>query len=130
HPSEIAATLSAARSKVDGQEISRVVAIFQPHRYSRTATFLKEFATCFKNADLLLLTDIYSAGEVNLHNITGQNLAQAVKENHDQVIYEPSLPSLTQLLPNLLHPGDLVLFLGAGNLNQIIPQVIASYRDT
>ncbi|WP_107670756.1 UDP-N-acetylmuramate--L-alanine ligase [Cyanothece sp. BG0011] len=127
HPSEIEATLSAARSKVDGQQISRVVAIFQPHRYSRTVTFLKEFATCFKDADLVMLTDIYSAGEVNLHNISGQDLAEAVKNNHSQVIYEPSLNRLPQVISDGLHPGDLVLFLGAGNLNQIIPQVIAQY---
>ncbi|MGK7962921.1 UDP-N-acetylmuramate--L-alanine ligase [Crocosphaera sp.] len=128
HPSEIEATLSAARSKVDGENISRVVAIFQPHRYSRTATFLKEFAACFKHADLVILTDIYSAGEVNLHNISGQDLAEAVEDHHSQVIYEPSLNALNEALPRLLHPGDLVLFLGAGNLNQIIPQVISQYQ--
>ncbi len=128
HPSEISATLSAARSKVDGNNISRVVAIFQPHRYSRTATFLKEFSACFNHADLVILTDIYSAGEVNLHNISGQDLAIAVQDNHAQVIYEPSLNTLNSALPTLLQPGDLVLFLGAGNLNQIIPQVISQYQ--
>ena len=128
HPSEIEATLSAARSKVDGKNISRVVAIFQPHRYSRTATFLKEFAACFNHSDLVFLTDIYSAGEVNLHNISGEDLAEAVQNHHSQVIYEPSLNALNEALPQLLQPGDLVLFLGAGNLNQIIPQVISQYE--
>ncbi|MDJ0597551.1 MAG: UDP-N-acetylmuramate--L-alanine ligase [Crocosphaera sp.] len=128
HPSEIEATLSAARCKVDGNNSSRIVAIFQPHRYSRTATFLKEFAACFNHADLVILTDIYSAGEVNLHNISGEDLAQAVKHNHSQVIYEPCLNALNEALPSLLQPGDLVLFLGAGNLNQIIPQVISQYQ--
>ena len=128
HPSEIEATLSAARSKVDGDNISRVVAIFQPHRYSRTATFLKEFSACFNHADVVILTDIYSAGEINLHNISGEDLAHAVKDNHTQVIYEPSLQALNEALPSLLNPGDLVLFLGAGNLNQIIPQVISQYQ--
>ena len=129
HPSEIEATLSAARCKVDGNNISRVVAIFQPHRYSRTATFLKEFSVCFNYADLVVLTDIYSAGEVNRHNISGQDLAIAVQDNHHaQVIYEPSLKALNEALPSLLQPGDLVLFLGAGNLNQIIPQVISQYQ--
>ncbi|MEL4895761.1 UDP-N-acetylmuramate--L-alanine ligase [Crocosphaera sp. Alani8] len=128
HPSEIEATLSAARSQVDGKKVSRVVAIFQPHRYSRTATFLKEFAACFHDADLVILTDIYSAGEVNLHNISGEDLAIAVGENHPQVIYQPSLNTLKETLPMLVQPGDLVLFLGAGNLNQIIPQVISQYK--
>ncbi|ACK66564.1 UDP-N-acetylmuramate/alanine ligase [Rippkaea orientalis PCC 8801] len=127
HPSEIQATLSAARSKVDQNGSSRVVAIFQPHRYSRTATFLADFAQAFQAADLVILSDIYSAGEVNIHNITGQDLANAVKVHHSQVIYEPCLKALTESLPQLLQPGDLALFLGAGNLNQIIPQVIARY---
>ena len=113
---------------MDGKNISRVVAIFQPHRYSRTATFFKEFSACFKHADLVLLTDIYSAGEVNQHNISGQDLAIAVQDNHTQVIYEPSLKALNEALPSVLQPGDLVLFLGAGNLNQIIPQVISQYQ--
>ncbi len=125
HPSEIQATLSAARSKVS--QNSRVVAIFQPHRYSRTATFLEEFTRAFQDADLVILTDIYSAGEVNLSNITGQDLANGIKRHHSQVIYEPSLSTLTASLRDWLKAGDLALFLGAGNLNQIIPQVIASF---
>ncbi|GBF82895.1 UDP-N-acetylmuramate--L-alanine ligase [Aphanothece sacrum] len=127
HPSEIQATLSAARSKLGSESSSRVVAIFQPHRYTRTMTFLEDFATSFKAADLVILTDIYSAGEANISHLQGQDVAEAVKQHHSQVIYEPDLSSLTQLLPEILQSGDLVLFLGAGNLNQIIPQVIASY---
>ncbi|HAC63750.1 MAG TPA: UDP-N-acetylmuramate--L-alanine ligase [Cyanothece sp. UBA12306] len=130
HPSEIEATLSAARSKVGHNHAGRVVAIFQPHRYSRTTTFLADFAKAFQEADLVILSDIYSAGEVNIHNITGEDLANAIKIHHSQVIYQPCLKTLTKSLPELLQPGDLALFLGAGNLNQIIPQVIASYNDT
>ncbi|XTZ20480.1 MAG: glutamate ligase domain-containing protein, partial [cyanobacterium endosymbiont of Rhopalodia fuxianensis] len=125
HPSEIRATLSAARSKV-GQN-SRVVAVFQPHRYSRTATFLEEFTISFQDADFIVLTDIYSAGEANVANITSQDLVNEIKRHHCEVIYQPSLEALIESLPKLLRPGDLVLFLGAGNLNQIIPQVIASF---
>lgn len=125
HPSEIRATLSAARSKVE--QNSRVVAIFQPHRYSRTATFLEEFTTSFQDADFIVLTDIYSAGEANVANITGQDLANEIKRHHCGVIYQPSLEALIKSLPKLLRPGDLVLFLGAGDLNQIIPQVIAGF---
>ncbi|WP_416378797.1 UDP-N-acetylmuramate--L-alanine ligase [Cyanobacterium sp. uoEpiScrs1] len=125
HPSEIRATLSAARSKVE--QNSRLVAIFQPHRYSRTATFLEEFTTAFQDADFIVLTDIYSAGEANIANITGQDLANEVKRHHSEVIYQPSLEALIESLPKLLRTGDLVLFLGAGNLNQIIPRVIAAF---
>ncbi len=126
HPSEILATLSAARQKVTHGQYSRVVAIFQPHRYSRTSIFLEEFAASFKDADLVILTNIYSAGETNVMNIQGEDLVTAVSRYHNNVIYQPSLRELTHFLPKILQSGDLALFLGAGNLNQIIPDVLAA----
>lgn len=127
HPSEIRATLAAARLQaVPG---SRVVAIFQPHRYSRTLTFLDEFATSFGHADLVVLTDIYSAGETNPGSVSGQTLADRVVQHHDHVYYQPSVEDMCEFLTNILIPGDLVLFLGAGNLNQVIPTLIAALRQ-
>jgi UDP-N-acetylmuramate--alanine ligase len=127
HPSEIRATLAAARLKLGQDKSSRVVAIFQPHRYSRTSTFLEEFATAFGDADLVVLTDIYSAGETNPQNVSGQQVADKITEHHHQVFYYPALDLLGSSLKNILQPGDLALFLGAGNLNQVIPEVIALY---
>ncbi|MGK7873566.1 MAG: UDP-N-acetylmuramate--L-alanine ligase [Xenococcaceae cyanobacterium] len=124
HPSEIRATLAAARLRLSKYCSQRVVAIFQPHRYSRTLTFLEEFGASFRDADLVVVTDIYSAGEANLGQISGQKVAEAIANHHDQVFYHPSLNSLSSLLTELLQPRDLALFLGAGNLNQVIPQVI------
>ncbi|HLO87995.1 MAG TPA: cyanophycin synthetase, partial [Nostocaceae cyanobacterium] len=124
HPSEIRATLAAAR--LQARPGQRVVAIFQPHRYSRTLTFLEEFAESFTHADLVVLTDIYSAGEPNLGHVSGEQLAAAVSQQHPQVVYQPNLPSMCEFLLATLHPGDLALFLGAGNLNQVIPEVIAT----
>lgn len=130
HPSEIMATLAAAKQKVQlGGEGQRVVAIFQPHRYSRTATFLEEFATAFKDADLVVVTDIYSAGEKNTSGIQGESLAKAIASHHPQVYYQACLASLGDFLQKqILQPGDLALFLGAGNLNQTIPEIIALYK--
>lgn len=125
HPSEIRATLEAARSKLIKNIPSRVVAIFQPHRYSRTATFLEEFATAFGAADLAIVTDIYSAGEANVQKISGRDVAEAIDRHHPQVHYHANLSSLPSFLEEILQPGDLVLFLGAGNLNQTIPDAIA-----
>ena len=125
HPSEIRATLAAARLQSQAQR-QRLVAIFQPHRYSRTLTFLDQFATAFSDADLVIVTDIYSAGEVNLSQISGQQVAIAIAHHHPQVLYHGELNSLCQRLTNVLQSGDLTLFLGAGNLNQIIPQLLAS----
>ncbi len=126
HPSELLATLAAARQKVTHGQYSRIVAIFQPHRYSRTSIFLEEFATSFKDADVVILTDIYGAGETNTMNIQGEDLVKAVRKHHKNVIYQPSLLELTEFLGKALQSGDLTLFLGAGNLNQIIPDVLAN----
>ena len=126
HPSELLATLGAARQKVTHGQYSRIVAIFQPHRYSRTSIFLEEFATSFKDADLVILTDIYGAGETNTMNIQGEDLVKAVSKHHKNVIYQPSLVELTEFLGKTLQSGDLTLFLGAGNLNQIIADVLAN----
>ncbi len=126
HPSEIQATLAAARLQV---ELSRrIVAIFQPHRYSRTLTFLSDFAKSFGDADLVVVTDIYSAGESGVGQITGEQVRAAIAAHHERVYYQPTLEKVSQLLAQILQPGDLAIFLGAGNLNQIIPQVIQSYQ--
>ncbi len=138
HPTEITATLKSARLRVDGDpSLNRVIAIFQPHRYSRTQTFLAEFATAFQDADLVVITDIYSAGETNDRGISGEDLAKAIRrvrgsviaQHHPQVHYHATVDSLPQFLKTaILQPGDLALFLGAGNLNQAIPKAIALYQ--
>ncbi len=124
HPSEIRATLAAAR--LQARPGQRVVAIFQPHRYSRTLTFLEEFAESFSYADLVVLTDIYSAGELNLGQISGEKLADEVAKHNSQVTYQPTLTAVCEYLLQALCRGDLALFLGAGNLNQVIPDVMAT----
>ncbi len=126
HPSEIKVTLAAARLRVtkDSSE-KRVIAIFQPHRYTRTEVFMAEFAEAFGDADLVIVTDIYSAGETNINGITGKQLATKIAQNHPQVFYHPDLFSLPNFLQQkILQPGDLAMFLGAGNLNQTIPKTI------
>ena len=127
HPSEIRVTLAAARLQTrPGQ---RVVAIFQPHRYTRTLTFLKEFAESFTHADLVVLTDIYSAGEPDLGQVSGQDLATAISKYNPEVVYQHTLPLVSEFLLQTLRPGDLALFLGAGNLNQAIPELITTMSE-
>ncbi len=131
HPSELRATLAAARLQTSGSRHPvkrRVVAIFQPHRYSRTLTFLADFATAFGDADLVVISDIYSAGEANPGNISGQQVANLIANHHPQVEYQPSLQAVSKRLSELLKPGDIALFLGAGNINQLIPEVMAFYQ--
>lgn len=131
HPSEIQVTLAAARLRIQSADSpqQRIVAVFQPHRYSRTQTFLKEFAQSFMDADVVVTTDIYSAGETNPGTVTGASLAEAIAHHHPHTLYEPSLPAIPAFLQATLKPGDLVIFLGAGNLNRVIPDLLAHYQN-
>lgn len=131
HPSEIQVTLAAARLRAQplNERHRRVVAVFQPHRYSRTQAFIADFAQSFGNADLVVTTDVYSAGEPSLGQITGQQVADAIAVHHPQVIYQPTLQAVTAYLMETLLPDDLVLFLGAGNLNRVIPDLAAHYQQ-
>lgn len=141
HPSEILATLKAARLQVTTGKTrlpvlpKRVVAIFQPHRYSRTQALLQDFATCFGDADEILICEVYSAGERNTAGVNGQTLAEAVA-NHQSahhgtnVHYCPTMDDVNAWLRANLQPQDLALFLGAGNLNQIIPALVDSFHAT
>ena len=131
HPKEIAVTLVAAKLRISqNPEKQRVVAVFQAHRYSRAQAFLAEFALAFNDADLVVVTDIYSAGETNSTGITGPQLANAIAKHHPQVHYHGDLSSLPEFLQaQILQPGDLAIFLGAGNLNQTIPKTISLYED-
>jgi UDP-N-acetylmuramate--alanine ligase len=128
HPSEILVTLSAARLRVGVER--RVVAIFQPHRYSRTLEFLAEFAQSFKDADLVIITDIYSAGEANTGAVSGEKVVAQIGNYHPNVCYQPTLEAVSQYLTQNLQQGDICLFLGAGNLNQIIPNIVNFYQTT
>jgi UDP-N-acetylmuramate--alanine ligase len=126
HPSEILVTLSAARIRVGTKR--RVVAIFQPHRYSRTLEFLPEFARSFKDADLVVITDIYSAGEADTGLISAEQLVAEIAKHNPNVRYQPTLDDVSQFLTQNLQPSDICLFLGAGSLNQIIPGVVNFYQ--
>ena len=127
HPSEIQVTLAAGRLQVKSNQ--RLVAIFQPHRYSRTEVFMQDFAKSFKDADTVIITDVYSAGEEKREHITGEHLANLIRNNnHTQVYYQSSLSDVVKFLKEYLKPGDLALFLGAGNLNGIIPDLVSFFQ--
>jgi UDP-N-acetylmuramate--alanine ligase len=128
HPSEILVTLSAARLRVGSDR--RVVAVFQPHRYTRTLEFLNEFARSFTDADLVVITDIYSAGEANTKAISGETVVTEIGKYHANVRYQPTLTEVSEFLLQNLQPGDICLCLGAGNLNQIIPDLVEAYRSS
>jgi UDP-N-acetylmuramate--alanine ligase len=123
HPSEIRATLDAAR---DGWP-RRLVCVFQPHRYTRLAKLMSRFATAFNQADVLVLTEIYPAGEEPMPGVTGKALyEETLGSGHRKVLFEPDQKKIPGLLRSVLEPGDMLLVLGAGNVNRIIPDIVAT----
>jgi UDP-N-acetylmuramate--alanine ligase len=125
HPSEVAATLSMARLMVSSgcsplpEPPQRLVAVFQPHRYSRTAQFLEGFAAALTQADLVLIAPLYSAGEAPMAGISSASLAQAVRTlAGDLEVFEAkTLDHLASQIAACTRPGDLVLAMGAGDVN-------------
>ncbi len=121
HPTEIKATLEAAK---DGW-MRRVVAVFQPHRYTRLSHLMKAFATAFNQADVLIMTEIYPAGEPPIAGVTGKALYEEVLQfGHKQAFFEPDLAKIPALVGKLAQPNDIVLILGAGNIARAIPGII------
>ena len=122
-PGEVRATLAAAREG----GWSRVIAVFQPHRYSRTAHLWRDFGDAFEDADLVVLTDVYAAGEPPQPGVSGRLVLQAVCEARPdtRVLYLPKRSDLLERLPGLTRPGDLVLTLGAGDVTSLADEWLA-----
>ncbi|MFO7578531.1 MAG: UDP-N-acetylmuramate--L-alanine ligase [Pelovirga sp.] len=120
HPVEIRATLAAAK----GGWGKRVLAIFQPHRYSRTEALFSEFLTAFYDADVLVVTAVYAAGEDPLPGASGDALAAGIIDHgHKAVSYCATLEEAADAIVSQARPGDMVITLGAGNVNQACQMV-------
>jgi UDP-N-acetylmuramate--alanine ligase len=123
HPTEIRATLAAAREHHTG----RLVVVFQPHRYTRTRDLFDEFSAAFHDADLLVLTEIYAASEPKLPGVEASALASAIRERgHRDVRFVSELEAIAAALVPELRDGDLVLTLGAGSITRLGPQLLAA----
>ncbi len=114
HPVEIAAVLKAAR---DIQKENRVIAVVQPHRYTRLKTLFEDFCTCFNEADIVLTAPVYAAGETPLEGFDHTALAKGLLvHGHRQAQEVPSLEALPEVLHDIVQPGDMVVCLGAGDI--------------
>ena len=126
HPTEIKATLAAARAAFK----RRLVVAFQPHRYTRTRDLFDDFLTTFNDADVLLVTDIYAASEKPIEGVTAQKLVDGVRAcGHKDVTYLPTNEEALARLIELIAPGDVVLTLGAGNLNQVAADLVRRLEE-
>ncbi len=114
HPVEIRATLSAAREVWPGR---RLVVAFQPHRYSRTRALFKDFLSAFNEADVLLLFDVYAAGEEPIAEAGGDRLCEAIREHgHKGTLFAGKAADAGETVRSLLRPGDIFLTMGAGDV--------------
>ncbi len=127
HPTEITATLEAAKN---GWR-RRIVAVFQPHRYTRLSALMREFATSFNQADILITTEIYPAGEHPMPGITGKALFEEITQyGHKGAHYEPELEGVAGRAASLARPGDMIIVMGAGNIYQVIPGIVQKLEGT
>lgn len=114
HPAEITATLKATRECWPER---RVVVVFQPHRHTRTRDLFDRFVVSFNDADILIVTDIYSAGEELVEGVSAESLVQGIKDHgHRDVILCPAQEDVVSTLIRVVKPGDLVVTLGAGDI--------------
>ncbi|MDA8163030.1 MAG: UDP-N-acetylmuramate--L-alanine ligase [Desulfobacteraceae bacterium] len=117
HPTEIEATLKAARCCWPGR---RIVALFEPHRYTRTKALMDEFALAFKDADEIWLTEIYPASETPIVGVSGERLARVIRDKlGGSVYFVKACEEFPNAVVERLRPGDVVLTLGAGSIGQI-----------
>ncbi|HMA46529.1 MAG TPA: cyanophycin synthetase, partial [Frankiaceae bacterium] len=121
HPTEVATVLRTARPVADG---GRLIAAFQPHRYSRTAAFAGALGEALGLADAVVVMDVYGAGEDPLPGVSGASVARAVPLPPDRVVFEPSWSAVAGRLAELARPGDLVLTLGAGDVTLLGPELL------
>jgi UDP-N-acetylmuramate--alanine ligase len=127
HPTEVKAVLDMA-GQVTG---SRVVAVFQPHRYTRTRMLSGDFGTSFGGADIVVVTDVYGAGEEPEPGVTGKLIADSILENEPgkRVEYFASRANLAQNVADMLAPGDTVITMGAGDITQCAREIMERLPD-
>ena len=120
HPAEIRATLEAAR----GCGYKRLLVLFQPHRYSRTKFLWEDFRRSFNEADILVITEIYAAGEAAVDGVNGEILSEAISTaGHKNVVFTSTMQAGMEFLYREARPGDAIMTIGAGSVNRVLDQL-------
>ena len=127
HPTEIKATLQAARQANPG----RVIGVFQPHRYTRTKYLYERFGASLLDADIAIINNIYSAGEQPLEGVDAQLIVDAAKRyNVHEVIYIENLADVVDYLASIARPGDVILTMGAGNIRSCGVELVKKLAES
>lgn len=130
HPEELRVTLRAAREGMAQHSERRIIALFQPHRYTRTRDLFDEFLSAFDDADTVILTEIYAAGEEHIEGVNGESLYRALKKRgHVDVRFVPHKEELTMALLDVVQSGDVVLTLGAGDIYRTGVELLSRLRE-
>ena len=124
HPTEVRATLAAARIRFPGR---RLACLFQPHTYTRTRYLLDEFRTCFQGCDLLLIAETYAAREEPSAGMSAEELAHEIQ--HPSARYAGSLEECADGAVALLKPGDVFFTIGAGDVDKVGPMVLEALKQ-
>ena len=124
HPTEVEATLEAARLSN-----RRVVMVFQPHRYTRTKFLFDEFVKCLRLSDYLILTDIYAASEPPISGVTAEKLVESIKKDFKKPIFYLKKNEIMEHVCKAAKPGDVILFQGAGDVNQMIEPLLKRLQE-
>ena len=128
HPTEIRATLEAARASIRASGRGKIHVIFQPHRYTRTKDLLDEFGGAFRDADTVVVLPIYAASEEPIPGVTAERLAERIQG--PRAAFASDFAAAVQAVADAAHEGDLILTLGAGSVSQLGPQILAALENT
>jgi UDP-N-acetylmuramate--alanine ligase len=123
HPTELAATITAAKA---GWPDKRIVVVFQPHRYTRTRDLFEDFATVLSEVDVLIMLEVYSAGEAKIAGADSRSLCRAIRlRGQVEPVFAETAEALFEVLPSQLKDGDLLITMGAGNVGAIARELPA-----
>jgi UDP-N-acetylmuramate--alanine ligase len=126
HPTEISKTLEAARLGYPGR---RIICIFQPHRYTRTAFLSEDFGGAFGSADMTIVSDIYGAGEPPIAGVTGETILSEVKKNVKEAVYIRKKEQITAYIMKIVRPGDMIITMGAGDINTVGKEIYSRLKE-
>lgn len=126
HPTEVEAVVTAARERVEAAGTGRVIVAFQPHLYSRTLEFTREFAATLSLADSAVVLDIFGARETPVEGVTSRVITE---EMTIPVIYEPNFSAVPERVAEIAGPGDIILTMGAGSVTMLAPEILTRLQD-